>query len=543
MADASGAAGEAAAGAAADAHVPHEPSVAGAQAADVAPADAGEEAAQGGDGAETPAAGDAEPEAPAAAEAAKAEAALESVLEPPIDTAAAGAGDTQQAAAAPATAGATEPAVAAAAQGQVGGAVEDAESVPASKLFIGGVPHGGAGAELVALCEQHGGPVVDSVVMEGRGFGFVTFASEEGAQKFKASGPHVFMGKTLDIKPAVARNKRNTAPSAPAAGQPTRKIFVGGLVEMTDDAFRAHFAQFGTLVDCMQCRHPNGKARGFGFVTYDTQEQADACVKGDHSELLRMNGIDPSQGGQGSQRTIEVRYSLPRTQMPAKQGAGPMQGGGGPFNGETYAKQTGALQPSVKMRPGDWPCNACGNINFAFRTSCKRCNAPKGNAPGSMGGGDGWQGGAPGGAPQHAQQQWPQQGQYQGQYGTPQPYGQQPYYQQYQQYPQQQGYPQQGYPQQGYPQQGYPQQGYPQQGAQQPGQYAYQAPPGADPAAAPPAQQYGGAYGHQQYGQQPYQQYGQAPAPQQAPPPQQYGAGAGGPAGRPGGPTQRYTPY
>jgi hypothetical protein len=36
-------------------------------------------------------------------------------------------------------------------------------------------------------------------------------------------------------------------------------------------------------------------------------------------------------------------------------------------------------------RPGDWICGSCSNNNFAWRTECKRCNAPGGNGGGGMG--------------------------------------------------------------------------------------------------------------------------------------------------------------
>jgi len=32
---------------------------------------------------------------------------------------------------------------------------------------------------------------------------------------------------------------------------------------------------------------------------------------------------------------------------------------------------------SIKERKGDWLCQLCLNLNFAFRTKCNRCKAPK----------------------------------------------------------------------------------------------------------------------------------------------------------------------
>ena len=32
---------------------------------------------------------------------------------------------------------------------------------------------------------------------------------------------------------------------------------------------------------------------------------------------------------------------------------------------------------NIKERKGDWFCKICNNLNFAFRTECNRCKAPK----------------------------------------------------------------------------------------------------------------------------------------------------------------------
>merc|ERR1711971_1291175 len=34
---------------------------------------------------------------------------------------------------------------------------------------------------------------------------------------------------------------------------------------------------------------------------------------------------------------------------------------------------------NVQRRPGDWDCANCGEMNFARRTECKACGAPRGN--------------------------------------------------------------------------------------------------------------------------------------------------------------------
>lgn len=37
----------------------------------------------------------------------------------------------------------------------------------------------------------------------------------------------------------------------------------------TDDTLRAFCSRFGKMTDCVVMRTPEGKSRGFGFVTYE----------------------------------------------------------------------------------------------------------------------------------------------------------------------------------------------------------------------------------------------------------------------------------
>ncbi|XP_041097458.1 heterogeneous nuclear ribonucleoprotein A1-like isoform X1 [Polyodon spathula] len=60
-----------------------------------------------------------------------------------------------------------------------------------------------------------------------------------------------------------------------------RKLFIGGLsFETSDESLRAHFEQWGVLTDCVVMRDPSTKrSRGFGFVTYSSVEEVDACME------------------------------------------------------------------------------------------------------------------------------------------------------------------------------------------------------------------------------------------------------------------------
>ena len=65
-------------------------------------------------------------------------------------------------------------------------------------------------------------------------------------------------------------------------------------------------------------------------------------------------------------------------------GGGQWGGGGGGGGGGNF-------------RPGDWMCSSCNNHNFASRTECKRCGAPKDGTAGGYGSGGGGGGAGAGG--------------------------------------------------------------------------------------------------------------------------------------------------
>ena len=58
-----------------------------------------------------------------------------------------------------------------------------------------------------------------------------------------------------------------------------RKLFLGGLdYGTTEEGLQAFFGKYGELVDSVVMRFPDTKrSRGFGFITFATADQAEAC--------------------------------------------------------------------------------------------------------------------------------------------------------------------------------------------------------------------------------------------------------------------------
>jgi heterogeneous nuclear ribonucleoprotein A1/A3 len=67
-----------------------------------------------------------------------------------------------------------------------------------------------------------------------------------------------------------------------------KKLFVGGLAWATnDDALRAAFEEFGAITEAnIVCERDSGRSRGFGFVTFETEEGAKAAQEAMHGQEL-----------------------------------------------------------------------------------------------------------------------------------------------------------------------------------------------------------------------------------------------------------------
>lgn len=85
----------------------------------------------------------------------------------------------------------------------------------------------------------------------------------------------------------------------------TRKIFVGGLAStVTESDFRSYFEQFGTVTDVVvMYDHNTQRPRGFGFITYDSEDSVDNVLLRTFHEL---NG-----------KVVEVKRAVPKELSPS----------------------------------------------------------------------------------------------------------------------------------------------------------------------------------------------------------------------------------
>ncbi|CAL9061562.1 unnamed protein product [Musa banksii] len=155
----------------------------------------------------------------------------------------------------------------------------DIGSSSAGKIFVGGVAWDTTEETFNEHFSKYG-EITDSVIMKDknthmpRGFGFVTFADPSVIDKV-LEDEHVIDGRMVEVKRTVPREDM---PSK--AGNRTRKIFVGGLpTSLTEDELKEHFSLYGEVVENqIMLDHSTGRSRGFGFVTFKTEEAVDKII-------------------------------------------------------------------------------------------------------------------------------------------------------------------------------------------------------------------------------------------------------------------------
>ncbi|RKL44406.1 hypothetical protein BFJ72_g4139 [Fusarium proliferatum] len=79
------------------------------------------------------------------------------------------------------------------------------------------------------------------------------------------------------------------------------KLFVGGLAwATTSDSLRAKFSEFGEVTDAIvMTDRETGRSRGFGFVTFGAQEEAQAAINAMNEQEFEGRQIRVSEANQG----------------------------------------------------------------------------------------------------------------------------------------------------------------------------------------------------------------------------------------------------
>jgi len=220
------------------------------------------------------------------------------------------------------------------------------------KLFVAGLPDTITEDVLRQLFEATGGNVVevslpkDRATGRPRGFGFVTMATSEEANSARESLDASFQGgKAISVRPFQQEPPKRDGiapggfggggfggggfgggapggprgPGGPPPAAPDRTLYVGNLpYDATVEEVEALIGQTetGAIVRVHLPMDPEGRKRGFGFVTMGSAEAANKAI-----EALR--------GADVRGRRLVVNLAHPKGERPAGAGYAGAGGGGG----------------------------------------------------------------------------------------------------------------------------------------------------------------------------------------------------------------------
>ncbi len=160
----------------------------------------------------------------------------------------------------------------------------------AAKLFVAGLPDAMTEDGLRQLFEDTGGTVrnlslpKDRITGRPRGFGFVTLSSpEEAATARQSLDGSMQSGRSISVRPFQSEAPRRGEAPAPTGGGggSDRTLYVGNLpYDATPDDVERLFADSGAgqVARVHLPTGPDGRLRGFGFVSMGSAEAANEAI-------------------------------------------------------------------------------------------------------------------------------------------------------------------------------------------------------------------------------------------------------------------------
>ncbi|KAK2951436.1 putative Polyadenylate-binding protein [Blattamonas nauphoetae] len=236
-----------------------------------------------------------------------------------------------------------------------------------TNLFVSGLPDDLSQPQLEQLFSQYGSVIHCHLLTDPAGrsrcSGFVRMSLNQEAQAaIRGLDQKVLNGKQISVKvdnPTERKHNQGGRRSRDGGGPYQQQqnsfsnmqsgangftIFIYNLPAAGEDEFiTSYFSQFGQIQKMSVPRHPTGAARGFGFVTYGSVEEANKAI-------MTMNGVIVNG------KELQVSLKTDRQVAGGDRGGGRGRGGhynrGGPDHGQQpqYHNQ----QPQYQNQPSGY---------------------------------------------------------------------------------------------------------------------------------------------------------------------------------------------
>ncbi|KAH9856914.1 hypothetical protein C2E23DRAFT_721064 [Lenzites betulinus] len=148
-----------------------------------------------------------------------------------------------------------------------------------------------------------------------KGYGFVHYETAEAAETaIKAVNGMLLNDKKVYVGHHISRKERQS--KIEEMKNQFTNIYVKNLdPEVTQDEFLALFQAFGSITSAVLQVDDEGKSRGFGFVNFETHEEAAKAVEALHDTELRGRKMFVARAQKKAEREEELRRSYEQAKM------------------------------------------------------------------------------------------------------------------------------------------------------------------------------------------------------------------------------------
>lgn len=163
-----------------------------------------------------------------------------------------------------------------------------------TNVYINNIDASVEESTLRKLCEEKGGKVVSLVIIRDKvtkaslGYGFCSFSTpQEAVRAVNNLGNYLLGTKRLTLSRASSRSERSSflnsvrqqQEESTASQAGCTNVYVKGLAAYEEEeCLRKMFMRFGEIINVRVMRNPQGKSRGFGFVSFKKVADAKRAV-------------------------------------------------------------------------------------------------------------------------------------------------------------------------------------------------------------------------------------------------------------------------
>lgn len=148
-----------------------------------------------------------------------------------------------------------------------------------------------------------------------KGYGFVHYETAEAAERaIEAVNGMLLNDKKVYVGHHISRKERQSKLDEMKAQ--FTNLYIKNLdPEMSQEDFEKLFAEYGTVTSAIVQLKDDGTSKGFGFVNYETHEEAQKAVDALHDKDINGHKLFVSRAQKKSEREEELRKSYEQAKM------------------------------------------------------------------------------------------------------------------------------------------------------------------------------------------------------------------------------------